>query len=248
MVDFVAPEGSTLGTKKYWDQHYEQELDLLNQGGDCGEVWFGTKREDQLINWILKNISNPNEKSFLDVGCGNGHLLHSLCKKNNSHQLIGLDYSENSLKLAQKYFDLNGLSAHLFLFDLLSQNAELDVRDVDVVIDKGTFDAICLFQDSPGTRESCASTSLDGSNGARIEKIRFEIVPKYLSNIARFLRTDGVFIIATCNWTFAEVEGFFSTSGEFRVIEEIKGTEHKSSFMFGGCTGNSVTCVAFAKT
>lgn len=262
MVDFVIPEGSSLGTKEYWDQHYSQELNLFDQNGDCGEVWFGTRREDQLINWILLNISNPAERSFLDIGCGNGHLLHSLYKKTHSTQLFGLDYSENSLKLAEKYLLSSDTSATLFLFDLLTDYSKQQIstcQNVDVVIDKGTFDAICLFDDSTDTNSAkvCndqllvnsieeSTNSRVNQNYTRIERIKSQIVPKYLDNIAKFMNADGIFIIASCNWTFVELKEFF-TSSNFRLVEEIRPTEQRGAFMFGGAVGNSVTCAAFAK-
>ena len=244
--DIVIPEGSQLGTKEYWENHYKTELELFTENGDSGEVWFGTRRENQIIQYILKSYSSCQHKSFLDIGCGNGHFLYSIKKQIHANILYGLDYSESSLKLAEKFLQSKEVSASLFLYDLLQdfslQSCPVIQYSIDIVVDKGTFDAISLLQD-----DSCSK------NEKRSDVIQ-RVVPLYLGNVANFLCSNGILCIASCNWTLVELEHLFCSymNSLFVLVEEIPiptddASHRKGTFSFGGVIGNSVTCAVFKK-
>ncbi len=44
-------ESSKLGTKTYWDDVYKRELDNFEQHGDTGEVWFGLRAAESIVEW-----------------------------------------------------------------------------------------------------------------------------------------------------------------------------------------------------
>jgi len=71
-------EGNTseLGTKNFWDQQYVTELKNFNEFGDIGQIWFGKKLMDTIVNWLAAKIDKKS--SVLDLGCGNGILLIQL--------------------------------------------------------------------------------------------------------------------------------------------------------------------------
>jgi len=44
-ADFVS---SKLGTKEYWDEAYEKELNTFEDIGDVGEIWFGEQVQNRM--------------------------------------------------------------------------------------------------------------------------------------------------------------------------------------------------------
>lgn len=57
-----------------------------------------------------------------------------------------------------------------------------------IVLDKGTYDAISLNPENASAQRLA-----------------------YKSNVAKLLRQNGLFIIASCNWTSEELKEFFTT-------------------------------------
>ncbi|KAL9959284.1 hypothetical protein ACROYT_G032595 [Oculina patagonica] len=90
---------SKLGTKKYWDEAYSEEMVNFNDTGDVGEVWFGENSMNRIVKWIKKCENITKLSSFLDIGCGNGMLLVNLAQHGYTN-LVGVDYSEGAIQLA----------------------------------------------------------------------------------------------------------------------------------------------------
>lgn len=112
-------------------------------------------------------------------------------------------------------------------FDLLSGQRVngMPAQGFDVLLDKGTFDAISLS----------AST---GDDGRRVNEA-------YPDKVAPLLKPGGLFLITSCNWTEEELKTWF-VQGEgkpFLLKDKIK----YPSFTFGGKTGQSVVTLCFEK-
>ena len=77
--------------------------------------------------------------------------------------------------------------------DVLSDTERFDeMKQYDLVIDKGTFDAITLMEDfGPLVRE------------------------RYINATRQLLKDDGLFLIATCNWTQEEIIQHMETSKNY---------------------------------
>lgn len=60
-------DGSELGTKDYWDQSYDTEIENYKSHGDVGEVWFDEDSQIRVINWMLKN-DIPADSEIIDLG------------------------------------------------------------------------------------------------------------------------------------------------------------------------------------
>lgn len=214
---------SVLGTHDYWKNCYQNELNNYSDHGDEGEIWFGKTNNLRIVDWIEKNIQK--DKTILDVGCGNGVLLVELAKRNYIN-LFGCDYVDEAIQLCNEIaLCENILSIRFELSDILnlddSNNSTLLDRQFNVVIDKGTYDAICLTPDS------------------NVDEIR----SKYFDNISKLLFNNGYFIIMSCNWTCDELKKHFLKDNIFILFHQI----HTPSMMFGGKTGNQVTCLVFKK-
>jgi 2-polyprenyl-6-hydroxyphenyl methylase/3-demethylubiquinone-9 3-methyltransferase len=97
----------------------EKVLEVNNDFYDhYGERWY-TAFDDPVallraenkakFPWILEklNISSHAGASVLDVGCGGGFLSNELAR--NGYQVTGIDLSQESLKVAQKYDETNSV-------------------------------------------------------------------------------------------------------------------------------------------
>ncbi|XP_046886218.1 EEF1A lysine methyltransferase 2 isoform X2 [Hypomesus transpacificus] len=102
---------SKLGTKEYWDDAYERELQTFKDIGDVGEIWFGEESMTRVLRWIdRENI--PENAAILDIGTGNGILLVELAKQGFTN-LTGIDYSTASVELAKRVLqtqDINNVT------------------------------------------------------------------------------------------------------------------------------------------
>ncbi len=219
-------------------------------------------------------------RTILDLGCGNGSLLRAVrdelleegdapeeeengddsaaAKKKQPLRLLGVDYSEASVKLARSIEadnenkDDGGVLITYAVWDMLQGSAadlvekqdgeveekekEEDAACWDLVLDKGTFDAISLGNSS-------------GGQGGGVES-------RYRAQVLNLLRPGGRFLITSCNWTETELcawmtgsregEGADDGSGESAWLVKV-GRVAYPSFQFGGVQGQAVCTVYFEK-
>ncbi|CAG8975734.1 hypothetical protein HYALB_00011205 [Hymenoscyphus albidus] len=188
--------------------------------------------------------------SFLDLGTGNGHFLMRLRGIINEDEdldeedpiwegrMLGVDYSERSIEFAQRIArdkKLEGEKEVEFLkWDIMTENpGETAVlrgeqkEGWDVVLDKGTFDAISLSEEKD-------------ERGRRIcEGYRERVLP--------LIREGGLLLVTSCNWTPDELKGWFVSGdeGEGRLV--VAGEIAYRSFKFGGAVGQTISSVCFRK-
>ncbi|KAI9554183.1 hypothetical protein GHT06_019455 [Daphnia sinensis] len=208
---------SVLGTKNFWDQQYVTELENFKDHGDIGEIWFGKKVMDSIVKWTTdkfeKNIN------ILDLGCGNGVLLIQLAQK-GFENLVGVDYSESAIILANTIAESRQAKISYKTMDVLSEGAvgSEDHGKYNLLLDKGTFDAISLMEDF----------------GSAVRE-------RYLKATSSLLKEDGLFLMATCNWTIDEIVQHMAA---YYSRTEVIPTP---SMQFGGQQGNKVSVVVFRK-
>ncbi|XP_003742756.1 EEF1A lysine methyltransferase 2 [Galendromus occidentalis] len=208
---------SELGTAEYWKSAYQKELRNFEDHGDAGEVWFGEQIERRIVKYLARHCDK--KAAVVDIGCGNGHLLVTLADDEGFENLTGIDYVEEALSLARRIAADSGVAPMITFMqgDLLSTECS---GAFDVIVDKGTYDAICLM---PGM-----------CDGVR---------RKYIESIKRLMNkqnSDSVlFLITSCNWTKDELLVHFR--GDFELISELPAP----TFSFGGSTGRTVTSLVF---
>jgi len=90
----------------------------------------------------------------------------------------------------------------------------------NIILDKGTFDAIALNSDKSHTTS-------------------------YVNAIRKLItEDDGIFVITSCNFTREELRKLFTTNGAFQYVKHVK----YPTFKFGGKEGSTVATVAFRPT
>ncbi|KAJ1975706.1 Protein-lysine N-methyltransferase efm4 [Dimargaris verticillata] len=243
---------SDLGTREYWDTAYKREIRNFQDHGDIGEVWFGEDTAERMVEWVEEHYSDASMPRVLDLGCGNGHLLLELAERGYQH-LFGVDYSETAIILArtiatqtttsdENNHDSNSALATLKIdyqkLDLLDANAvnaylnhHASGRSFDIILDKGTLDAISLCPLLP----SAATT------GAVDETLNLDPKQRYRDNVHRALSDDGMLLITSCNWTQDELIKLLEP--RFVYSDHIQ----YPTFQFGGVAGQKTCTVAFTK-
>ncbi|KAM9726751.1 EEF1A lysine methyltransferase 2 [Menidia menidia] len=206
---------SKLGTKEYWEEAYQRELETFKDIGDVGEIWFGEESMRRVLRWMDK-AKIPENAAILDIGTGNGAFLVELAK-HGYNNLTGIDYSPASVKLARSVLQAEGFT-DITVKEMDFLNSQGDLKEFDVCIDKGTFDAISLNPDD---------TKQD-------KKL-------YVQTLKEALKDKGFFAITSCNWTKEQLLERFSEGFEF--VQELP----TPSFQFGGKKGNSVAALVFMK-
>lgn len=162
-------------------------------------------------------------KDFIcDIGCGNGLILFQLAKRKFLN-LFGIDYSEKAIEfcLVQQDKSDEASTIEFKIIDILNQSLD---KNFNVLIDKGTYDAICL------TPNSDINLTRD----------------KYFQFLTKHLNIDGYFIIFTCNFTKDEMLNFLCNKNRvnevyFELIHEFDAPK----LSFGGHTGQQVTGLIF---
>lgn len=206
---------SDLGTLDYWQSHYTDEIENFKNFGDTGDVWFGEEILKRIIRWICKCSQITKSSQLADIGCGNGMLLVELANQGFTC-LTGIDYSEKAIVLAREVAVKFAVKENITY--LICDVLQLVFWDsFDFVVDKGTYDAISLSE-----------------NGVENKK-------KYIKNVYRSLREDGLLLITSCNWTKNELDNQFLE--RFIYFDSINTPQ----FQFGGTVGNTVTCVIYKK-
>lgn len=145
--------------------------------------------------------------------------------------MLGIDYSPQSIALANQIHSAKPSSStqniSFLEFDLLSSPASTiltgsQASGFDVVLDKGTFDAISL------------SSELD-AQGRRLNE-------GYKESLLRLMKKGGLFVITSCNWTEKELRDWFEGGGL-----KWEGRVEYRSFQFGGVKGQTITTLCFKR-
>ena len=97
----------------------------------------------------------------------------------------------------------------------------------DIVLDKGTFDAISLAGDARDTR----------------------VCERYPDIVRQLIRNGGFLVITSCNWTEEELVKWFTSAGiaDGQDRFEVWGRVEYPRFRFGGKEGQGVCTVCFQR-
>lgn len=149
-----------------------------------------------------------------------------MLKQRHFENVTGIDYSEGAVELSRLLLAKNGFSTTFSIVDLLGDIPEAIMGNFDLIIDKGTFDAICLGSCPDPLPLGCTS------------KTEY-YVQMYLKAITGFAADGCTFIITSCNWTKAELIEMFQSALQY--ADEIV----HPSMRFGGAHGQTVTSLVF---
>lgn len=154
--------------------------------------------------------------------------------------MVGVDYSAASVRLARRVAGERGMGpggekgeVRFEEWDVMREEPgtwmPMDgmTGGFDVVLDKGTFDAISLCEE-------------------RDERGR-RICEGYRDRVQGLVRRGGLLLVTSCNWTEAELRSWFEGDGEGKGELVCWGRVRYPSFTFGGRTGQAISSVCFKR-
>lgn len=112
----------------------------------------------------------------------------------------------------------------------------------DVILDKGTFDAISLYSStSSHSQENTATTTRRPNEG-------------YKAAVLPLVREGGLFLITSCNWTEDELARWFEGDDDIESKQQQQqwrfkkvGRVNYPTFSFGGIKGQTISTLCFVK-
>ena len=202
-----------------------------------GQIWFADVNASQKT---LKYLTAPalslsrEETSFLDLGTGNGEMLFLLREEGKfASRLVGVDYSEASIDLCRQLATQKGYplgpsfdgsrSLEFAIWDIMRTPPRQEwVEGFDVVLDKGTFDAVSL--------------------SGEVDEQGKRLCEGYRERVEKLVKKGGYVLVTSCNWTEEELGEWFTGGGL-----EVFGRVEYPIFKFGGQIGQSVCSICFKK-
>jgi len=201
--------------------------------------------------------------SVLDLGTGNGSSLWALRLQGDyKGMMVGVDYSQKSIDLAQRiearYWKEQGVHARGVSEEIFFKRHDI-IRDpatyisqwnmdrsnpgFDLVLDKGTFDAISLSNDR----------IVDNWNHRPVR-----ICERYPQKILQLVKMHGYLLVTSCNWTEEELIAWFTRAHLSLQLDDKSVEKGKARFevyhkieyrvyQFGGQKGQGVASVCFKK-
>ncbi|CAI8031676.1 EEF1A lysine methyltransferase 2 [Geodia barretti] len=136
-------------------------------------------------------------------------------------ELTGIDYSPAAIELAKQVADtdLHSHNIQFLVVDVLHvDDSLLHQTNFDVILDKGTYDAISL--DPLGAEEKRS---------------------RYIRSVSALLANGGIFLITSCNWTREEL------TKHFDQMLSPEAVIPAPTLQFGGKTGQTVTSLVLQK-
>ena len=89
---------------------------------------------EELVEWILSEITIEENLSILDIGTGSGAIALSIKSKRESFNIAASDISKEALHVAKKNADSLGLSIQLIEADILDKNSWSGFPEYDLIV------------------------------------------------------------------------------------------------------------------
>mmetsp|Transcript_1302 Transcript_1302/g.2001 ORF Transcript_1302/g.2001 Transcript_1302/m.2001 type:complete len:198 (+) Transcript_1302:166-759(+) len=183
--------------------------EIINEDSDSddreigGHCWFGSHVSKKMVDFVAPyccNCSANKELTILDIGTGNGDLLFRLAKKlrNSSDQssnptnarFIGMDYCQDAIQLAKSlaHSRLEQEVKVEWVVDDALHVRNLTNSSIDIILDKGTFDAIASNGCSQMVKQYVKSLTELGKNGTLLCITSANFIVEELNNVMDYTK------------------------------------------------------------
>lgn len=201
------PELFSTGEKMFWDDpHISQQMLEAHLNPNLDAASLNHKTIDKTVDWLVKYLNLKEDVKLLDLGCGPG--LYCTRFSKHGFNVVGMDYSRNSINYALKYACENSLDIQYVYQNYLTMDYSCE------------FDVITLIYCDFG---ALSDSDLD----ILLQKIYKALKPNgvFIFDVfTRFNREQ-----ASCNWYACET-GFWR-SYPYLVLEQTFHYEEESVFL-----------------
>eukprot|EP01112_Ceratiomyxa_fruticulosa_P010058 TRINITY_DN2644_c0_g1_i2.p1 TRINITY_DN2644_c0_g1~~TRINITY_DN2644_c0_g1_i2.p1 ORF type:complete len:206 (+),score=38.36 TRINITY_DN2644_c0_g1_i2:634-1251(+) len=164
-MDLLPEKNEEYKTKEYWETRYGKDKGLYD--------WFKGYKD---IEHIVKEEIQPSDR-MLHIGCGNSKLSEDLYL-GGFKQIVNIDFSDTVIKdMEERYKNYPEMKWEVM--DML--NMSYEAESFDIVLDKGTMDAL----------------SCEQINQWEIPDLVAEDCDKMCTEISRVLKPNGKYIQIT---------------------------------------------------
>ena len=102
------PDLFSTGEELFWDDpHISQQMLEAHLNPTCDGASYNHKTIDQTVKWLFEYLKLQEGSKILDLGCGPG--LYCTRFFQRGLNVIGMDYSKNSISYAVKYATENNM-------------------------------------------------------------------------------------------------------------------------------------------
>ncbi len=105
----------------FWDDpHISQQMLQAHLNPDWDAASYNHRTIDQIVEWMMKYLNLEANAKILDLGCGPG--LYCTRFSKYGLNVVGMDYSKNSISYAKTYAATNGLDIQYIYQDYLKMD------------------------------------------------------------------------------------------------------------------------------
>ncbi|PYI30331.1 hypothetical protein BP00DRAFT_426642 [Aspergillus indologenus CBS 114.80] len=130
-------------------------------------------------------------------------------------------------------------------------------RGFDIVLDKGTFDAVSLSAEVVAGSEGEGAEGAEGEGLGELERkgekmVQRRVCERYPGIARGLVRPGGFLVVTSCNWTEEELVAWFTAPAAAAADEQkdrlvVWGRVEYPRFRFGGREGQGVCTVCFQR-
>ncbi|HKM35573.1 MAG TPA: class I SAM-dependent methyltransferase [Lachnospiraceae bacterium] len=115
------PDLHATNEEPFWDDpHISQQMLEAHLNPDWDAASYSHKTIDKIVEWLVKYLNLKEHAKILDLGCGPG--LYCTRFSQYGFDVVGMDYSRNSISYAKTYADTNGLNIQYIYQDYLTMD------------------------------------------------------------------------------------------------------------------------------
>lgn len=115
------PELYTAKEEPFWDDpHISEQMLKAHLNPDWDAASYKHSTIDRIAEWLVKYLNLKESAKILDLGCGPG--LYSTRFLQYGFEVVGMDFSKNSIDYARSYAKANGLDIQYIYQDYLTMD------------------------------------------------------------------------------------------------------------------------------
>lgn len=173
-------------------------------------------------DWIVEHVTPSSHPFIVEIGSGNGNLLFSLLEEGYAaNHMAGVDYSPDAIRLSRSIAQAKsgeGITFEVsdFLNDPLLKLDGMHEQGWDLVLDKGTYDAIALAEKDETGKKPC--DAYPSRIAAVVKPNGYFLITCEFQSIVHSSIVDSEYLLA-CNFTYDELlRNFASQSTGLRFL------------------------------